>query len=132
MTYRILFNVQVTIAGFIAVVATIAVYSYCRKQLQRNRQYDINRNLSRFRDDLLKKVEFRAVFYSLAFVNTLAWPIMLGVIGGNYTARIVEEDSANDVPPMPIGLYILNLLANFFYPLQGLINFLMLADRCQQ
>lgn len=123
--YRLVWNVSLATVGGLCVIFTALVYCYCRKQLRANRRYDFDQNLSRERNNLLKTVAFRALFYTLAYLNTVIWPLLFAIFAGNYAASLELADYANGIPPMPTWLYVFNITSNIFYPSQGCINYLI-------
>ena len=118
--YRLLFNLQVLIAAVLGIGATILVYCHCRRQLNASRQYDFDETLSREREDLLRKVAFRATFYSLAYLNTFIWPLISAVLAVDY-----EQNYVSPIPPIPNALFVFNCVSYFLYPSQGVLNYLI-------
>ena len=99
-----------------AMVCTLWVYFSYRAQLNKSRRHEFSGDLTNEQNRKLRAVAYRAILYTLAYMNTFIWPLLARVI-----AVAIGADHSGE--PLPSGIFVFSVISYFFYPLQGTFNY---------
>ena len=116
-------SVSVSIIG---IAATIWVYCAYKRILRASQRHEFREELSSVRKQLLDRVAFRAIFYSLAYLNTFAWPLINRLLSDKFVNAIQASRESDE--PFPTGLFAFNVISFIMYPSQGLWNYLIFTS----
>ena len=98
-----------------ALCFTAGLYFTVKKKIAATRQFSFVDQNTQQQQDLLKATRNQAMLYALAYWNSFFWYFLYGMTGGDDLTVI---DQIGEVPC----LFAVQVLAWFFFPLQGFVN----------
>ena len=110
----------VFIASIVGFYGTYQVYVTVRDRIRSSTSRSFRGVTNNSMTNRLNEVSRQAIGYSLVYLNTIIWPVLITLA---YLVFIPDQLGQDEAP----SIYWLELLSAIFYPLQGFMNFLVFS-----